>query len=243
MSRLGVSGSPGVVGPSGPARPKASPTPTVTRPGPAILRDLSDRELLSRVKDLVSRERAVTIEILVHLIEVERRRLHLGLGYPSLFEYCTRHLGYSSSAASRRVHSARCVRDYPEVHGLLEKNEVNLSSVSLVASVLTRENKDDLLKRIRNRSQKEVEAIVADYRPPVSLRDRARPVCVAVVSSASDGPGLPLSRTVLAPSPGGEKEPLAHAAGSRVGCAATQTQRTSGCDYSRCGSEKTPNYE
>ena len=26
----------------------------------------------------------------------------------------------------------------------------------------------------------EVEAIVADYRPPVSLRDRARPVCVAV---------------------------------------------------------------
>ena len=60
MSRLGVSGSPGVVGPSGPARPKASPSPTVTRPGPAILRDLSDRELLSRVKDLVSRERAVT---------------------------------------------------------------------------------------------------------------------------------------------------------------------------------------
>jgi 5-methylcytosine-specific restriction endonuclease McrA len=62
----------------------------------------------------------------------------------------------------------------------LEKNEVNLSSVSLVASILTIENKADLLGRIRNRSQKEVEGVVADYRPPVSFRDRARPVCVAV---------------------------------------------------------------
>ena len=57
---------------------------------------------------------------------------------------------------------------------------VHLSSVSLVASILTETNKDDLLGRIRNRSQKEVEGIVADYRPPVSFRDRARPVCVAV---------------------------------------------------------------
>ncbi len=69
--------------------------PDRSRPGPRprrtlalALRGLSDRELLSRVKDLVSRERAVTLEILVHLIEVERRRLHVGLGYASMFEYC-----------------------------------------------------------------------------------------------------------------------------------------------------------
>ena len=122
----------------------------------------------------------MTLEILVHLVEVECRKLHLSLGYPSVFEYCTRHLGYSSSAAGRRIHAARCIRDFPEVYGLLEKNEVNLSSVSLVASILTKTNKDDLLSRIRNKSQKEVEGIVADYRPPVSFRDRARPVCVAV---------------------------------------------------------------
>ena len=75
--------------PPSPGTPLVPASRTPARSCPASLRGLSDRELLARVKDLVSRERAVTLEILVHLIEVERRRLHLGLGYPSLFEYCT----------------------------------------------------------------------------------------------------------------------------------------------------------
>ena len=227
------------------SQPGRSPGPGLAHPSarscPTNLRGLSNRELLARVKELVSRERAVTLEILVHLVEVERRRLHLELGYPSLFEYCLRHLGYSSSAASRRIHTARCIRDYPEVYGLLEKNEVNLSSVSLVASILKKENKDDLLMRIRNRSQKEVEAIVADYRPPVSLRDRSRPVCVAVASPSPGAPGLALSGTSTASSPRVNPTPLALASGSGDGWAPTQTQRASMCDWSRCGSEKTPN--
>jgi hypothetical protein len=94
------------------------------------------------------------------LNEVERRRLHLGLGYPSMFVYCTRHLGYSSSAASRRIQAARCVRDYPEVYELLEKNELNLITVSLVASILKADNAKELIGRIRGRSQGEVEEIV-----------------------------------------------------------------------------------
>ena len=128
----------------------------------ASLFGLSDRELLGRLKSLVEKERATTVEILLHLNEVERRKLCLSLGYPSLFEYCTRRLGYSNSAAGRRIHAARCIRDYPEVLELLERNEVRLSSVSLVASVLSPENKDDILSRIRNRSEKEIEGMVAD---------------------------------------------------------------------------------
>ena len=183
-------GSPGLTGPSGSFEPSTSLSSTRSSgfSGLAALSGLSDRELLDRVKALVSKERVTTLEILLHLIEVERRKLHLSLGYPSLFEYCTRHLGYSSSAAGRRIHAARCVRDFPEIYGLLQKNEVNLSSVSLVASILTEANKDDLLGRIRNKSQKEVEGIVADYRPPVSFRDRARPVCVAVSEPPTSEP-------------------------------------------------------
>ena len=205
------------------------------------LTGLSNRELLSRVKDLVSRERAVTLEILVHLIEVERRRLYLGLGYPSLFEYCVRHLGYSSSGAGRRIPAARCIRDYPEVYRLLEKNEVNLSSISLVAPILTKENKDDLLRRIRNKSQKEVEAIAAGYRPPVSMRDRARPVCVAVASSTLSASGSSMSGAPTAMSSDGSLESLALATATREACAASPSRQPSACDYSRSGSEKTPN--
>jgi hypothetical protein len=168
MSHIGVSSSVGL------SRPSDSTRQLCTLSG------LSDRELLSRVKDLVSRERAVTLEVLLHLIEVERRRLHLGLGYPSMFEYCMQHLGYSGSAAARRIRAARCVRHYPEVYGLLEKNEVTLITISLVAPILDESNVKDLIAKIRGKSQREVEAIVATYRPPVSMRDRAKPVCVAV---------------------------------------------------------------
>jgi hypothetical protein len=212
------------------------------------LRGLSNRDLLSRVKDLVSRERAVTLDILAHLIEVERRRLHVGLGYASMFDYCARHLGYSSSSAARRIHTARCLRDYPEVFPLLEKNEVNLSTVSLVSSILTRENYKDILERIRGKSQKEVEGIVADYRPPVSMRDRARPVWVAVPSS---GPAEPKARTagaLFSPASGGDREPEVPMTGSAARGSdsaaprdTASTQRTSRCDSSRCGSGKTPN--
>jgi hypothetical protein len=228
------------------------------------LSGLSNRDLLSRVKDLVARERSATLEILLHLIEVERRRLHVGLGYASMFDYCTRHLGYSSSSAARRIHTARCLRDYADVYRLLEKNEINLSTVSLVSSILTRENYKDIFERIRGKSQKEVEGIVADYRPPVSLRDRARPVWVAVPSSepnrleaepadalfSAAGGGLPTgsSASLFSSASSGAPGPEAMITGSvargmvsddRGGASATQ--RTSRCDSSRCGSGKTPN--
>jgi hypothetical protein len=224
MSHFDFSGPSGVSRPSAhSSQPGRSTGTDLARSGPrsfsANLRGVSDRELLSRVKDLVSRERAVTLDVLVHLIEVERRRLHLGLGYASMFDYCTRHLGYSSSAASRRIQSARCIRDYPEVYALLEKNEVNLVTISLVASILTESNATDLIERVRGKSQREVEAIVATYRPPVSMRDRARPVLVVAtkheesqrIAEAHSGQSCPIT-----PTAGSEKTPNA-AAGSAGG--------------------------
>ena len=220
MSRVGSSDYSGVSRHSA-QDPRSSPVagscPAEVGEGPssASPRALSDRELLSRVKDLVSRERAVTLEILAHLNEVERRRLHVGLGYASMFDYCTRHLGYSSSAASRRIQSARCVRNYPEVYALLEKNEVNLVTISLVASILTEANAKELLGKIRGESQREVEAVVAAYRPPVSMRDRAKPVCV-VVSTSSRSP-LSGSPGELTPTAGSEKRPNITASGMAAG--------------------------
>lgn len=141
---------------------------------------LSNRELLSRLQTLVRKERSTTLDILLHLNEVERRNLFLELGYGSMFDYCTRHLKYSASAAGRRIQTARCLRQFPEVHALLSSGDVNLSTIALIAPVLRSDNKRILLEEIRNKSQREVDAVAARYRPPVQLRDRVRPVCVRV---------------------------------------------------------------
>jgi hypothetical protein len=60
---------------------------------------LSDSQLIKRLDALVQKERETTLEVIRHIIEFDRRRLYLGLGHSSLFDYCTLQLGYSPSSA------------------------------------------------------------------------------------------------------------------------------------------------
>ena len=139
---------------------------------------LSDRDLILQTESLTRDERACTIQILHHLNEIERRKLHLDLGYGSLFDYCVRKLKYSASAAGRRIAAARCIRRFPPVLRLLEDNELSLSTISLIEPILNEENAATILERVRGGSHREVERVVCEYRPPVALRDRIRPVRV-----------------------------------------------------------------
>jgi hypothetical protein len=67
------------------------------------------------------------------------------------------------------------------VFPLLEANEVNLSTIAQVSRILNQGNSSAVLARIRGKSQREVEAIVAEYEPRASLPpDRVRTVVVAV---------------------------------------------------------------
>lgn len=160
-----------------------------------MLSSIPDHELIARLERLRRDERASCLEILHHLNEIERRSLHLRLGYSSLFAYCTGHLCYSESAAARRVQAARCLRRFPAVGPLLESGEINLMTLGLVANILTEATVDSWLARIRGKTQREVETIAATVRPPLRLRDRARLVHVAVPTPSP----LPLAPASPAP--------------------------------------------
>ncbi len=66
------------------------------------LKNLYDKDLLNHLSKLVKKEHDLTLEILGHLIEVERRKIYRRLGYSSMYAYCTGGLGYSESSASRQ---------------------------------------------------------------------------------------------------------------------------------------------
>lgn len=149
-----------------------------------MLSSIPDHELIARLEELRREERETCVDILHHLNEVERRSLHLRRGYPSLFAYCTGHLHYSESAAARRVQAARCLRRFPRVGAMLQSGEINLMTLGLVANLLTEATLDQWLDRIRGKTQREVEAIAATVRAPLTLRDRARLVHVAVPVAA-----------------------------------------------------------
>lgn len=139
---------------------------------------LSDSELIKRLDALVQKEREATLEILQHLGEMDCRRLYLAMGYGSLFEYCTRCLGYSESAANRRIKTARCIRDHQEIYELLSCNELNLSSASKLSVIITEQNKQELLEEVRCKSARQVDEIIARFRPMNALHDRMRAVYV-----------------------------------------------------------------
>jgi hypothetical protein len=142
------------------------------------LKNLSDKELIGRLRQLIRKERALTLEILPHLAEVDRRDLYTRWGYSSLTDYCISHLGYCESKAWRRVCAARVISRFPVVYDLLETEQLTFSAVIAVATTLTPQNKTELLKRIVGKSQSEVKRVVAEYKPPQKIPDQARPTVV-----------------------------------------------------------------
>src|SRR5688572_18032041 len=150
------------------------------------LRSISDHTLLSETDAIVVQDRRLTLELLAHLHEIERRQLYLERGYASMFDFCTRHLRFSDSAAMRRLRSARCMARYPQICDLLERGELNLSTVALVSKVLTPDNVDRLLGRISGKSQREVESVVAEFEPRMAIPpDRIRTIMVPVSEGLS----------------------------------------------------------
>jgi hypothetical protein len=152
------------------------------------LKNLSDIELVSKLKALVSQEQNLTLQILPHLVEVEQRELYLEKAYSTMTHYCVNELRYGGSSASRRVRAARVIRDVPEVYELLRSKKITLSAVVQFYGVLTPENKDRLIPRIIGRSRTAIEGVLAEYRAPRHLMDQVRPTMVKRIVHAESAP-------------------------------------------------------
>jgi len=135
---------------------------------------LSNDELLARVKHLATREREVTTALIVHLAELDARRLYLAEGCSSLFVYCTQVLHLSEHAAYGRIAAARAARKFPVILERLSEGSVNLTTVVLLAAHLSPQNHRNLLDAARDKTRRQVEELVARLRPqpdvPASVR-------------------------------------------------------------------------
>lgn len=105
------------------------------------LRKLNDKVLLESTKRLSAEERKITAEILHHLQEIEFRRLHLELGYSSLFEYAVKELGYSEDSAYRRINAMRLIKNLPEVEGKIKDGSISLTKAAKIQSFIRNQEK------------------------------------------------------------------------------------------------------
>jgi hypothetical protein len=128
---------------------------------PSPAQHLNDLDLEARLAELAAHLRHTTVELIVHVAELEGRDLHLRQGYGSLFVYCRDVLALSEHDAYRIVAASRAVRRFPAILELLEQGAINLTTVKLLAPYLTVENHRRVLEIARGKKRAQVEEIVA----------------------------------------------------------------------------------
>ena len=75
---------------------------------------LSDESLIAQIDALAGTERNATAELVAHLATLDSRPgLYAGMGYASLFNYCTQALRFSEDAACDRIAVAKACRRFP----------------------------------------------------------------------------------------------------------------------------------
>jgi len=146
---------------------------------------ISDQELLARLEKLTRTERKITHAVLLHISEVESRGLYAGHGFSSLFNYLTRALCYSESAAYRRIQAARLLKSVPAVAEKLESGALNLSQLTEVQKCLKEEKKkgvkvtsgkvQEVFVTLENKSTFESQRILAlEFNQPVKLHQSVK---------------------------------------------------------------------
>lgn len=150
-----------------------------------VILHLSDQDLLKRVESLAEREREATVDLIIHLAELDKRRLYLQEGYSSMFAYCTLVLHMSEYAAYARIEAARIAREFPVILEMLEDGSVNLTMVGLLAKHLTEENYEVVLEEARHKSKRQIEELRArlDPQPPVPTTVRRLPTTLHAAGS------------------------------------------------------------
>ena len=150
------------------------------------LRALNDENLLSRLDSLVAQERESAADLVEHLMELDRRSAHIDLGFPSLFVYCVKKLGYSEQAAYLRIRAARVALDLPEILGHLREGRLHLETIARLSPHLRKENVESLLPRALGATKREVLAMVAELEPVPVERDIVVPVARAPLPATTD---------------------------------------------------------
>lgn len=147
----------------------------------------ADEILVSRFSSLVKTERKITYEILLHIIEIQRRRLHNKLGFDSMYSYLIKVHGYSGGSAQRRVQSAALLKELPEIAESLQEGRVNLTQLNQVQLMMKKkeeqakhkistDSKKEIISAIENKTCFETELFLCQALDmPLAARETVRP--------------------------------------------------------------------
>src|SRR5712675_1897711 len=154
-----------------------------------IVESLSPSDLRSATHQLVRTSCGVDAALLVHLGEIDERKLYLDWRFSSMFAFCVGELGLSEDVACNRIDLARAARSLPVILDALRSGKVHPAGLRLLAPHLTPENQEHVLAEAAGKSKRQIEELVARLwpQPPVPTIVRKLPDRSAPPPEASSG--------------------------------------------------------
>ena len=140
---------------------------------------LPDRDLLTQLDHAAKDECRATVQVIALLMEVDARQLYQLENCSSLFAYCVQVLHLAESAAYLRIEAARVARRFPAILERIADGSVHLTTVSLLAPLLTAENHLDLLGAATHKNKLDVDELIARMKTRTDMQR-------ATASAASD---------------------------------------------------------
>jgi 5-methylcytosine-specific restriction endonuclease McrA len=140
------------------------------------IKSLSDDRLLSSLSGLFDSERITSKFIVLHLIEIDARKLYAIRGFDSMFRMLVEKFKLSESSAYRRLRAMRLMKDVPQIQASLVTGEVNLTTLSMVQSQIRREEKvtgekvsnerkTEIAESLKNKTQAQTEVALFKLLP------------------------------------------------------------------------------
>jgi hypothetical protein len=123
--------------------------------------------------ELRQKEKRITSEILEKLQLMENCKDYLKMGHSSLFDYLVRGLSYSEATAYQRMACVRLAREVPEIKEKIDRGVLSLSAVTAAYKHIRKqpfEEKRKALKKIENKSTREVKKLFAEPLQPIKIK-------------------------------------------------------------------------
>jgi hypothetical protein len=175
---------------------------------------MNAREWSLRIAELLRRERASVVDVLLALVEFDRLAMYRQLGHASLFDFLHKELGLSRGMAHYRVTATRLMERFPEVVEPLRDGRLCISSVIELGKVITEANRAEVLPKFFDMSRQEAKQVAAEFLPAAVVPVRTvvtsgrasstvelglTGVRTAIVQSQVERPVAPAPRTVVEP--------------------------------------------
>ena len=135
---------------------------------------MNDDDLLASTRELVAKSCAIEADLLLHLGEIDARRLYAARAFPSMVAFCVKELGFSEGAAYNRINVARAARSWPAILDAVRSGAIHLAGLRILAPHLTDQNHEGLLAEAAGKSKREIEELAAGLSPKPPVPDSVR---------------------------------------------------------------------